>query len=352
MAFVTGHEDPDKPGSALDWAALARFPGTLVFYMGVRALPRIAERLQAEGRPAGEPVAVIERGTLPGQRTVVATLADVAARAAGRAHPRARGHRGRSRGGAARGPGVARATRPLHGRTVAVTRARAQASPLAARLRELGATVIEAPAIRTVPLPADLPDLGGYDGLVATSPNGVHELFARLLDSGRDARALAGLHVAAMGPGTARAFGEHGIAPDTVPERSVAEGLVEALADVPLERVLIVRAREGRDVLIEALRDRGVHVDVLALYETLPEPLDADAVAAVSGADYVTFTSASTVRHLLSAAGPEALAGPRLASIGPATSAELRAHGLAPDLEADPHTPDGLVAALLADVGS
>ena len=155
-----------------------------------------------------------------------------------------------------------------------------------------------------------------------------------------------------MGPGTARAFGEHGVAPDTVPKRSVAEGLVEALADVPLERVLIARAREGRDVLIEALRERGAHVDVLALYETVPEPLDADAVAAVAAADYVTFTSASTVRHLLTAAGAEALATPRLASIGPATSEELRAHGLAPDLEADPHTPDGLVAAVLADVGS
>jgi uroporphyrinogen III methyltransferase/synthase len=351
VAFVTGHEDPGKPGSALDWAALARFPGTLVFYMGVRALPRIAARLQAEGRPAGEPVAVIERGTLPGQRTVVATLADVAARA--------EAERIRAPAVTVVGPVAALREdlawlerRPLHGRTVAVTRARAQASPLAARLRALGATVIEAPAIRTVSLPADLPDLSGYDGLMATSPNGVHELFARLLGSGRDARALAGLHVAAMGPGTARAFGEHGIAPDTVPARSVAEGLVEALADVPLKRVLVARAREGRDVLIDALRDRGVQVDVLALYETVPEPLDGDAVAAVTGADYVTFTSASTVRHLLSAAGAEALAGPRLASIGPATSAELRAHGLAPDLEADPHTPDALVAALLADVGS
>jgi len=351
VAFVTGHEDPDKPESSLDWAALARFPGTLVFYMGVRSLPRIAERLQAEGRPAGEPVAVIERGTLPGQRTVLATLADVAARA--------QAERIRAPAVTVVGPVAAlRADlawlerRPLHGRTVAVTRARAQASPLAARLRELGATVIEAPAIRTVSLPADVPELSGYDGLVATSPNGVRELFARLLDSGRDARALAGLHVAAMGPGTARAFGEHGIAPDTIPARSVAEGLVEALADVPLQRVLIARAREGRDVLIEALRDRGVHFDVLALYETVPEPLDADAVAAIAGADYVTFTSASTVRHLLSAAGAKALAGPRLASIGPATSDELRAHGLAPDLEADPHTPDGLVAALLGDVGS
>jgi uroporphyrinogen III methyltransferase / synthase len=351
VAFVTGHEDPDKPESMLDWGALARFPGTLVFYMGVRALPRIAERLQSEGRPADEPVAVIERGTLPGQRTLVATLADVADRAAAEGI--------RAPAVTLVGPVVALREdlawlerRPLHGRSVAVTRARAQASPLAARLRELGATVLEAPAIRTVSLAADIPDLGGYDGLVATSPNGVHELFARLLDSGRDARSLAGLHVAAMGPGTARAFAEHGLVPDTVPSRSVAEGLVEALADVPLQRVLIVRAREGRDVLIDALRERGAQVDVLVLYETIPEPLDAKAVAAVAKADYVTFTSASTVRHLLAAAGGEALATPRLASIGPATSEELRAQGLQPDLEADPHTPDGLVAALLGDVGS
>jgi uroporphyrinogen III methyltransferase/synthase len=283
--------------------------------MGVRALPRIAERLQAEGRPADEPVAVIERGTLPRQRTLVATLADVADRAAA--------ERIKAPAITLVGPVVAlRADlawlerRPLHGRTVAVTRARAQASPLAARLRELGATVIEAPAIRTVSLAAEIPDLAPYDGLVATSPNGVRELLARLLASGRDARSLAGLHVAAMGPGTARAFGEHGIAPDTVPQRSVAEGLVEALADVPLRRVLIARAREGRDVLIDALRERGAQVDVLALYETVPEPLEADAVAAVGAADYVTFTSASTVRHLLAAAGPDALVAALLADVG------------------------------------
>jgi uroporphyrinogen III methyltransferase / synthase len=358
VAFVTGHERVaggdeagDQPESALDWAALARFPGTLVFYMGVRALGRIAERLRAEGRPAGEPVAVIERGTLPGQRTLLATLADVAERAAAE---------GISAPAVTLVGPVATLReelawlerRPLHRRTVAVTRARAQASPLAARLRELGATVIEAPAIRTVSLEAVVPDLADYDGLCATSPNGVDELFARLRDSGRDARSLAGLHVAAMGPGTARAFEAHGVTPDTVPARSVAEGLVDALAEVPLERVLVARAREGRDVLIDALRARGAQVDVLALYETVPEPLGAAAVEAVAGADFVTFTSASTVRHLLAAAGAHALDRPRLASIGPATSTELRAHGLEPDVEADPHTPDGLVAALLADMGA
>ena len=136
VAFVTGHEDPDKPETALDWAALARFPGTLVFYMGVRALPRIAERLQAEGRPADEPVAVVERGTLPGQRTVVATLADVAERA-GRAIQRAGGHARRPRRGAARGPRVARApaaARP-HRRRHARARAGEPARRPAARAR-------------------------------------------------------------------------------------------------------------------------------------------------------------------------------------------------------------------------
>ena len=347
VAFVTGHEDPAKPESALDWAALARFPGTLVFYMGVRALPRIAERLQAEGRPADEPAAVVERGTLPGQRTVLATLADVADKAAEQAI--------RAPAVTLVGPVAALRQdlawleqRPLHGRTVAVTRARAQASPLAARLRELGADVIEAPAIRTQSLPAEVPDLSRYDLLVVSSPNGASELFARLFESGRDARALAGVRVAAMGPGTARALAERGVTADVVPERSVAEGMVEALTGVDARRVLLARGKEGRDVLPDALRERGAEVDVLALYETVPEPLSEEQREAVQHADYVTFTSASTVRYL----GVDALGDAKVASIGPATSAELRAHGREPDLEADPHTPDGLVDALLADARS
>jgi uroporphyrinogen III methyltransferase / synthase len=346
VAFVTGHEDPGKPDAALDWPALAGFPGTLVFYMGVRALPRIAERLVASGRAPEEPVAVVERGTLPGQRTLLATLADVAERAAA--------ERIRAPAITLVGP-VARLgeqlawleRRPLHGRTVAVTRARPQASALAARLRELGATVIEAPAIRTQPLEAELPDLGAFDLLCLTSPTGVHALFERLAAAGCDARALAGASVAAIGPGTAGALAEHGIRPDVVPERSVAEGLVEALAGVAIERALIVRAREGRDVLPDALHERGASVEVLALYETVAEPRDPATAEAAASADYVTFTSASTVRFFLAAAGR--LDGPRIASIGPATSAALREAGLEPHIEADPHTPDGLIAALVAD---
>jgi uroporphyrinogen III methyltransferase/synthase len=346
VAFVTGHEDPAKPDSALDWPALAAFPGTLVFYMGVRALPRIAEQLVAGGRPADEPVAVVERGTLPGQRTLVATLSDVAERAAAEG---------------IRAPAITLVgpvaelrerlawleRRPLHGRTIAVTRARPQASALAARLRELGAGVVEAPAIRTRPLEAELPDLAVYDLVCVTSPNGAAELFARLGAAGRDARALAGLLVAAIGPGTARALEEHGIVADIVPERAVAEGLVSGLAGVDVRRALIVRAREGRDVLPDALRARGADVDVVALYETVAEPLDEPTARAAAAADYVTFTSASTVRYFLDAAG--GLDGPRIASIGPATSTALRDAGLEPHVEADPHTPDGLVEALVAD---
>jgi uroporphyrinogen III methyltransferase / synthase len=137
------------------------------------------------------------------------------------------------------------------------------------------------------------------------------------------------------------------VEPDVVPDRAVAEGLVEALAGVPVERALIARAAEGRDVLPDALRARGAEVDVAALYETVAEPLADGAREAAAAADYLLFTSASSVRHFAAAGG--ALEGPRLLSIGPATSEELRAHGAEPDLEADPHTPDGLIDALLRD---
>jgi uroporphyrinogen III methyltransferase/synthase len=348
VAFVTGHEDPGKPESALDWAALAAFPGTLVFYMGVKRLAAIAERLTASGRPESEPVAVIERGTLPGQRVVTGTLATIAEVA------RAQG---------IRAPAIALVgavaalrsqlawfeSRPLFGRTVAVTRARAQASGLAARLRELGADVVEAPAIRVVRLDGPAPDLAGYDLICLTSPNGVDALWARLTAAGRDARAFAGARLAAIGPGTARALGHHGLVADVVPEQFVAESLVLALAELPVSRALVARAAEARDVLPDALRARGADVDVLPLYETVAEPLTDAQRAAVAAADYVTFTSSSTVRYFLSSAGDVLSRDTRLVSIGPVTSDTLRAHGHEPSVEAEQHDIDGLIGALLTD---
>jgi uroporphyrinogen III methyltransferase/synthase len=346
VAFVTGHEDPDKPESALDWDALARFPGTLVFYMGVGRLPRIAQALTDAGRAPDEPAAVVERGTLPGQRAVLATLATIADRAAAEGlRPPAITVVGTV--AALRERLAWLEDRPLHGRTVAVTRARAQASGLAARLRALGAEVVEAPTIRIEPLDATVPDLTPYDLLVFTSSNAVRLFFERLAG---DARALAAKSVAAIGPGTAGALREHGIEPDVVPERSVAESLLEALGDTPARRALIARAHEARDVLPDGLRERGVDVDVLALYRTVAEPPSPAALQAAREADWITFTSASTVHRFLEASGGEPPRG-RVVSIGPVTTAALRENGIDVATEAAEHDIDGVVAAILADAG-
>lgn len=346
VAFVTGHENPDKPETQIDWPALAAFPGTLVFYMGVRSLGRIAEALIDSGRRADQPAAVIERGTFAAQREVVGTLETIA-QLAEEAEIKAPAI---SVIGdvAALGEQISwrDAAQPLSGVSIAVTRARAQASALAAQLSELGAEVIEAPAIKIEPLSPSLPNFNDYDLLCLTSPNGVEQLFAAI----GDARDLAGLTVAAIGPGTARALLNHGIKADIVPDRSIAEALVEALAELPVERALIARAEEGRDVLPDALRARGAEVDLLALYRTVAEPLADGARAAALGADYATFTSASSARFFHEAAGT--LDGPRLVSIGPITSDQLRELGYEPAVEASDHTPDGLVAALLADAAT
>ena len=344
VAFVTGHLASDTQSASrtgtgdLDWPALAAFPGTLVFYMGVRQLARIGEQLVAHGRDPDEPATVVERGTLADQRAYPATLATLGAVDARAPAVTVVG------AVAALGAELAWfAAGPLAGRTIAVTRARAQASALAARLRAFGARVVEAPAIRIEPLAVDLPDLARYDLLCLTSPNGVRRLFEEV----RDARALAGPTIAAIGPGTAAALREHGVAADVVPERAVGEALVGALDGVPVRRALVARAAQARDVVPDALRARGAEVDVLALYRTVAEPLDPEARAAALGADYATFTSASSVRFFHAAAGT--LDGPRLASIGPVTTAALRELGYVAALEAGDHTPEGLVAALVSD---
>jgi uroporphyrinogen III methyltransferase/synthase len=161
---------------------------------------------------------------------------------------------------------------------------------------------------------------------------------------------FAGARVAAIGPGTARRLERAlGLRADVVPERFVAEALVEALADVPVRRALVARAEEARDVLPDALRGRGAEVDVLALYRTVISPLDDARLDAVRRADYVTFTSSSTVRNLLQAAGGLGAQRPRIVSIGPVTSDTLREHGLEPDVEAERHDIDGVIDALIAD---
>ena len=282
VAFVTGHEDPEKPESALDWDALARFPGTLVFYMGIEKLPRIARAAdRGRARPGASRPRWSSAGTHPGQRTVVDTLGGIAARVEAEGVAAAGDH--------LVGPvAELRDTiawlerRPLHGEVVAVTRARAQASGLAARLRELGAEVVETPAIRIEPRPVEgelreaIDRIGEYALVCVTSPNGVRLLFDALAGRGRDARALAGATVGGDRPGHRRraarvtASGPTSCRSASSPRRSSRRS-----QDVEVEgrRVLVARAAEARDVLPDALRERGAEVDDVALYETVAEPL-------------------------------------------------------------------------------
>jgi uroporphyrinogen III methyltransferase / synthase len=360
VAFVTGQTREDgregEDEAALDWSALASFPGTLVLYMGVRRLGEIATSLIEAGRPASQPAAVVEAGTLPRQRTVTATLGTIA-ETAGEADIRAPSI-------TIVGP-VAElaqqlawlAPRPLRGLTVAVTRARAHASGLALGLEALGASVLQAPVIRVQPLSdPGVPTLdpSPYDLICVTSANGVAELFERLDDGIHprgDARALAGARIAAIGPATARALAARGVVADVIPERFVAESLVEALSALPVKRALIARASAARDVLPDALRARGAQVDVVALYETVAEPVSHEQLQALREADYVTFTSSSTVRFFVQAAGADGglSTNTRIVSIGPVTTDALRRHGFEPHVQAERHDVDGMIDALLAD---
>ena len=361
VTFVTGHEDPTKGDSDVDWASLARAGGTLVLYMGVKRLPDIVASLTAGGLPADTPAAVVEWGTWPRQRTVDSTIAGIvdAARAAGIAAPSITivGRVARLRDEIAWFD-----RRPLHGRRIIVTRARAQASDLAARLTELGADVIEAPAIviapaDPAPLRAALGRLDTYQWVLFTSQNAVEIAWAALREAGGDARRFAGLRVGAVGQATARALLDRGIAADVIPPRSTAEGLGEALrqrSDVRGTRVLFIKADGAGDALPAALHEIDATVDEVVAYRTLPNPAGAatarDALA--TGVDAITFTSASTVRFFLEAVGsPEAIGRGRVVTMGPITSEAARALGLTVHAEATWATIDALVDMVLAELG-
>jgi uroporphyrinogen III methyltransferase/synthase len=341
VTIVTAHERPGKLQADVDWTALAHLPGTLVVLMGMARLASVAATLVAAGKPPETPVCVTQSGTLAAQRSVAGTLATIAADV---------------EAAAIRSPAVTvigavaslRAelawaeARPLHGRRIVVTRARAQASGLVARLRDLGAEVDECAVIRIEAIPGDPIDLTAYGLVCVSSPNTPQLLLQR---GGGDARALAGATVAAIGPGTAAALREVGIVADVVAERFVAEGLLEALpSGLAGVRALVARAEDARDTLPDGLRAAGAEVDVISLYRTLaarprrPERmLDADAVA---------FTSSSTVTRFADVLPGRDLSAVRGVSIGPVTSATARERGVGVVAEATRHDLDGLVETL------
>jgi uroporphyrinogen III methyltransferase/synthase len=358
VTFVTGHEDPEKRERSTDWRALAQSGATLVLYMGVRTLPAVVQELLAGGRSPETPAAIVERGTFAGQRVVTATLATIAerARAAGVAAPAI----------TIVGDVVALREqihwlerRPLAAKRIIVTRARAQASSLAERLRELGAQVIEMPAIRIEPLPPDplrdaLRQLEDYDWVVFASQNAVDLVWSAMRGLGLDARAFGHAKLAVVGRATADALLGYGLAADVIPDRFVAEALVDALRDredVAGQRVLLPGALDARDVLADGLRAMGARVDVIPIYRTV---VDGEGAAGVAErlrrgeADLVTLTSASTARFFVEAIGSELARVVPAASIGPITSAAARELGLHVAVEATTSTIDGLVEAIMA----
>lgn len=357
FTVVTGHEDPGRAGpeGTVDWDAVAHVGGTIVILMGVGRWSAIAKRLQAAGRSPDTPAAAVRWGTRPEQHTVRATLATL------------EDHELESPAVIVVGEvaGVDLGwfeSRPLFGKRVVLTRARHQMGELSSRLHELGADVVELPAIEIGP-PADggvalrraVDDVavGRFDWIVFTSVNGVDRFFAEV----PDARLLGGARVAAIGPGTAAALARYRIVADLVPERYVAEGLLDVFADardsIDEQRsdrsrcVLLPRAATARDVLPEGLGAKGWDVDVVEAYRTMPAHPDATELDAAASADAICFTSSSTVTNYIAVASAERVP-PTVACIGPVTAATARAAGLDVTVEAATHTIDGLVDALAA----
>ena len=362
MRVVTGHEDPTKPESDLDWREIAQTGGTLVVLMTVKHLGEIAERLVAFGKNPDTPAALIHQGTLPGQRTATGTLSAIAARAdAAGIGPPAILVVGEV--AALAGEIAWFEQRPLFGRTILVTRARAQASEFAATLEGLGAEVIQAPTI-CIESRADTPAMRqcvreAYraDWLVFTSVNGVDAFVEALRLEDLDIRALGAARIAAIGPATAERLRELCLRIDLMPERFVAEALLEALdaqEDLRGQRVVLPRAAIARPALADGLRERGAETIEVAAYDTVREPLDAGVVERLrrGAVDLVTFTSSSTVRNFAEALPADerqpVLHEVRAASIGPITSETLREFGIPIAVEAPESTIPALAAAVAA----
>lgn len=357
VTLVTGHEDPAREASGTDWSALARAGGTIVLYMGVRTLPRVVQSLMAGGLGGATPAAVVQWGTYPHQRTIAATLATLCDTV----------DREQLTAPVITIIGAVVTLReelgwfdrrPLFGKRIVVTRARSQAASLSDRLAAAGATVIEMPASRIEPLdPAPLRDalerLTAFGWVAFTSQNAVRLFWSALRESGRDARALCGAKLAAVGPATADALLERGLAVDVAPDRFVAEALLDAMRgrrDVSGARVLYATAQGARETLQAGLQDLGATVERIELYRSAVDGTGAAELRQrllSEGADLVTFTSASSVTNFVAAVGDDAAACAPAASIGPITTTAARAAGLDVIVEATESTIPGLVGAIV-----
>jgi len=362
FTVITGHEDPTKAESSLDWAQLARMPGTKVVLMGVERIRQIAEQFVANGMAAETPVAMVRWGTTGRQQSIEGTLATIAEVVEKKKFT---------------APAVTIIggvvslrkklnwfeKRPLFGRRVVVTRTREQASQLARRLGELGADVLEIPTIKIVPaderyaLADALLELNSYNWMVFTSPNGVTTFFESFFKVFEDLRDIGGVRIAAVGPATAARLRELHLKVDLMPEEYVATAIGRALAkfeSVENLKILLLRAQVANPDLPRELESLGAIVDDVPCYQTVPETEDVNGAAAKlceGGADWITFTSSSTVENFHARFDlPKLLKQfPQIktASIGPETSKALAAMGVQPAVEARPHNIEGLLRALI-----
>ncbi len=361
LAFVTGHEDPHKEESSIEWESLAGGIGTLVFFMGVKNLPDITQKLIANGKSPETPVALIRWGTTPAQKTVTGNLDNINARV---------------KEAGLKAPAIIVVgdvvnlrktlkwfeTRPLLGKRIIVTRAREQASDLVRQLSDLGAECLEFPTIKIVPaddlspIDAAIENLSAFDWIVFTSVNGVQFFFDRLFASNRDVRALSHLGTAAIGPATAGRLLKFGLKSDIVPQNYRAESVVEAFSKEKLKgkKILLPRAAEARPVLPVELRKMGAEVEEVTVYHTEKVTDHADLLVKQledNSIDLITFTSSSTVKNfkdlLPSNKFNQLVAGVKIASIGPITTDTASQLGFKVDTTADSYTIPGLCEAVL-----
>jgi uroporphyrinogen III methyltransferase/synthase len=356
VTFFTGHEDPSKTTTAIDYAALAKLGGTQVMLMGVERIDAITREMMANGVRRDLPVALVRWATTGRQETLTGTLENIAKRVVEAEFE---------------APAVAvfgdvvslrkdlnwYERRPLSGKRIVVTRTRKQAGALTSQLRALGADVFELPTIRIEP-PTDLrefaelvQDAHGYDWIVFTSPNGVDAFFKIFYKLYDDAREIGAAKIAAIGPATAQRVRDFHLHVDLQPEEFVAESIVgefQKQGGVENLRILLARAEKARDVLPRELSKLGAIVDEAFAYRTVPETRDVTGARRrllEEGADLITFTSSSTVENFL-ALGLPWPKGMQIASIGPITSKTAIDHGLKIDIEARRHDIDGLVEAI------
>jgi len=376
VTFVTAHENPAKTEASVDWRKLAGIGGTLVSFMGVRTLPAVVSSLIEGGRPAKTPAAVIEWGTLPRQRMVTGTLKNIVrlvrekkiespavtviGEVARLSKELAWFHPGKM------GANGCRAASPLMGKTVLITRARAQASSLREALEKEGARVLEFPAIKILPpeswqpLDSAIAEIRSFHWLLFTSVNGVESFFGRLAHLRRDSRWLAPVRIGVIGEATEKALESFGLRADLMPKRFTSEALLAELSRagaVKGQSFLLPRTDIAPDYLRREIEKRGGRVTEVVAYRTVPSRSAQEKRALenwlkTGRVDYVTFTSSSTVKNFFEALprSQRRRLAPRLVSIGPVTSQTLRSYGCRPHLEAREHSIPGLVNTLIQSI--